>query len=434
MRLDRAAALAAVQALADQLGLPLLDAAEGVVAVLNSNMANAIRARTVQKGIDPRDYALVAFGGAGPLHGAEVAQMLGIPEVVVPPLSGHHLGDRPPHDGPEVRPRAHGLPRLDRHGPRAHERATSRRWKASLRAQLAADGARCVDGELPARRRCALCRPGLRAPPRVAGRRIGTDELAAALASFHQLHEREYGHHFAQSPVELVNLRVTAVAQVPKIRMPPKPAGGSLAAARMRTDKVVFRVGVELRAVRDDFLRPRQAAGRRAVRGAGHHPAGRFDDGRAAAAARPKSTNPVPSFSDCLSTVSEWSSDVHREVHVDPGPRSRWSRCRPLPGRAVAQQSALEEVVVTATRRTERLQDVATSAAVFSAEDLQALRVLQPLDLAEQTPGCSPSTARTALRPSASTSAASASTTSPARSTPRSASTSTKCSSRRRTC
>lgn len=58
-----------------------------------------------------------------------------------------------------------------------------------------------------------------------------------------------------------------------------------------------------------------------------------------------------------------------------------------LPGPVVAQQSALEEIVVTATRRQERLQDVASSATVFSGEDLQALRVLQPLDLAEQTPG-----------------------------------------------
>jgi iron complex outermembrane receptor protein len=57
------------------------------------------------------------------------------------------------------------------------------------------------------------------------------------------------------------------------------------------------------------------------------------------------------------------------------------------PGRVAAQQSALEEVVVTATRREERLQDIAMSAAVMSAEDLKELRVLQPLDLAEQTPG-----------------------------------------------
>ena len=58
-----------------------------------------------------------------------------------------------------------------------------------------------------------------------------------------------------------------------------------------------------------------------------------------------------------------------------------------LPGRVTAQQTALEEIVVTATRRQERLQDIATSAAVFSAEDLEELRVMQPLDLAEQTPG-----------------------------------------------
>ena len=57
-------------------------------------------------------------------------------------------------------------------------------------------------------------------------------ELEAALARFHELHEQEYGHHFEQSPIELVNLRVTAVAQVPKIRVPPKPARGSLVAAR----------------------------------------------------------------------------------------------------------------------------------------------------------------------------------------------------------
>ena len=56
--------------------------------LINANMANAIRSRTVQKGIDPRGFALVAFGGAGPLHGADVAAMLEIPEVIVPPYPG----------------------------------------------------------------------------------------------------------------------------------------------------------------------------------------------------------------------------------------------------------------------------------------------------------------------------------------------------------
>lgn len=58
-----------------------------------------------------------------------------------------------------------------------------------------------------------------------------------------------------------------------------------------------------------------------------------------------------------------------------------------LPGRVIAQQSALEEIVVTATRREERLQDVASSATVYSSDDLRELRVLRPLDLAQQTPG-----------------------------------------------
>ncbi len=245
MRLDRDAAFAAVQALADRLGLPLLDAAEGVVAVLNSNMANAIRARTVQKGIDPRDYALVAFGGAGPLHGAEVAQMLGIPEVVVPPHPGITS--------------AIGLLTTDLKYDRVRtaflvstqvdlERLNGdlAAMEASLRAQLAADG---LDASAAVFQRAADARyvgQGYELRLELPPGRIGSNELAAALATFHQLHEREYGHHFPQSPVELVNLRATAVAQVPKIGTPPRPAGGSLAAARLRTDPVVFRVGVEL--------------------------------------------------------------------------------------------------------------------------------------------------------------------------------------------
>src|SRR5829696_8309504 len=88
MSLDEVAARRVIGELARELGLSEREAAEGVVTVINANMANAIRSRTVQKGIDPRNYALVAFGGAGPLHGAEVAELLGISEVIVPPHPG----------------------------------------------------------------------------------------------------------------------------------------------------------------------------------------------------------------------------------------------------------------------------------------------------------------------------------------------------------
>lgn len=246
MRLDRNAAFRAVQTLADRLGLPLLEAAEGVVAVLNSNMANAIRARTVQKGIDPRQYALVASGGAGPLHGAEVAQMLGIPEVIVPPYPGINsaiglLTTDLKYD--VVRTAFLVSTRIDLEKMNGDLVA----MEETLRRQLAADG---LDASAASYQRAADARyagQGYELRLELPRSRIGRDELGAVLADFHALHRREYGHHFAESPIELVNLRVTAVAQVPKIRKPPKPAGGSLGAARLRTDDAVFRVGVELK-------------------------------------------------------------------------------------------------------------------------------------------------------------------------------------------
>jgi N-methylhydantoinase A len=246
MRLDRQAAFDAVQALADKLGLPLLDAAEGVVAVLNSNMANAIRARTVQKGIDPRNYALAAFGGAGPLHGAGVAQMLGIPEVIVPPHPGITsaiglLTTDLKYD--RVRTAFLVSTQVDL----ARMNGDLEAMEASLREQLAADDLDAANASFQRAADARYVGQGYELRLELPAGKIGQAELDAALASFHQLHEREYGHHFEQSPVELVNLRVTAVAQVPKIGTPRRPSGGTLATARLRTDKVVFRTDVELK-------------------------------------------------------------------------------------------------------------------------------------------------------------------------------------------
>ena len=88
MELKAPAARAVIESLARKLRLSVEEAAEGTVSVLNANMANAIRARTVQKGIDPREYCLVVSGGAGPLLGAEVARELSIAEVLVPAFPG----------------------------------------------------------------------------------------------------------------------------------------------------------------------------------------------------------------------------------------------------------------------------------------------------------------------------------------------------------
>jgi N-methylhydantoinase A len=88
MPLDTAAAAAAVDALAGALALSSVEAARGIVAVVNANMAGAVRLVTVQRGVDPAGLALLAFGGAGPLHAGALARELGIRTIVVPPSPG----------------------------------------------------------------------------------------------------------------------------------------------------------------------------------------------------------------------------------------------------------------------------------------------------------------------------------------------------------
>ena len=88
MRLVPEAADRAIDALAATLGLSPVDTARGIVAVVDANMAGAVRLVTVKRGVDPSGLTLLAFGGAGPLHAAALARELSIGTVVVPPSPG----------------------------------------------------------------------------------------------------------------------------------------------------------------------------------------------------------------------------------------------------------------------------------------------------------------------------------------------------------
>ena len=88
MALDVNAAETAVSRVAGALGLDINQAAQGILHIVNENMFGALRLVTVQKGLDPRDFALVAFGGAGPMHGNAIAMLAGCYPVIVPPTPG----------------------------------------------------------------------------------------------------------------------------------------------------------------------------------------------------------------------------------------------------------------------------------------------------------------------------------------------------------
>ncbi|MGD0396949.1 MAG: hydantoinase/oxoprolinase family protein [Nitrososphaerales archaeon] len=87
-RLDREAAVRALSEVGERAGLDPFDLATSAVSVINTQMAKAIDIVTVERGLDPRGFSLVAFGGAGPMHAAEVAELVGVDSVIVPPVPG----------------------------------------------------------------------------------------------------------------------------------------------------------------------------------------------------------------------------------------------------------------------------------------------------------------------------------------------------------
>ncbi|AUC56044.1 methylhydantoinase (plasmid) [Sagittula sp. P11] len=88
MEVRRDLALAAIDRMAERLGMDTMATAQGIISVVTANMAKAIRVISVQRGHDPRAYALMAFGGAGPLHAVRLAQELGMPRVIIPRTPG----------------------------------------------------------------------------------------------------------------------------------------------------------------------------------------------------------------------------------------------------------------------------------------------------------------------------------------------------------
>jgi N-methylhydantoinase A len=240
MTLDDDAARRVITRLADELGRTPEETAEGALTVLNSNMANAIRSRTVQKGIDPRDFTLSGFGGAGPLHAAEVAGMLGVRRVLIPPHPGITS--------------ALGLltADLEYHALRTAFAVKGRVDHTRLTG-LFDDMEDELNGifdrdSVPEDKRRMLREGDLRYVGQ--GYELKTDfpvgdldeaALEQVWTDFHDRHRAEYGHAFEASPIEIVTVKVRGQGAVDKLTTPP------LATGTTRTEPVgqgvcIFRV------------------------------------------------------------------------------------------------------------------------------------------------------------------------------------------------
>jgi N-methylhydantoinase A len=221
MRLDRNAAETALrERLGAPLGVTLERAASGMLQVATSAMANAVRHVTLERGLDPRDFTLVAYGGGGPLHAASVAKELSIRTIIIPHAPGHFS--------------ALGMLMADvrqdyvRTYYRPLEEADFAAL-ASIHAELAAagDAALAAAGIDSAARSFELALD-LRyvgqefwLPIPVTEAELRGAEAQAIARRFAEIHDRRFGHAATDEPLELVNVRLTAIGARPRIEFPP---------------------------------------------------------------------------------------------------------------------------------------------------------------------------------------------------------------------
>ena len=245
LRLDADAATRAIETrIGRPLGLDRTRAARGILEIIDNNMVGAIRVVSVERGHDPRDFVLLPFGGAGPLHGTSLARLLGIKTILVPPSPGvlSALGLLVASVRSEFArtalqtPPRYDLPAMDKVFAELqreaeiwleHERVPrenrSTRWQASLR----------------------YLHQGFELTVPWGGDAVTETAVERTVAAFHALHERLYTFNQPDTPVEIVTLRVTAEGALPRPAIPELPRGGAIAEVEVGRQSVDF--GGEIR-------------------------------------------------------------------------------------------------------------------------------------------------------------------------------------------
>jgi N-methylhydantoinase A len=238
--IDPALANQVVADLASRLGgaLGVEALAEGIVRIAVARMASAVREISIQRGHDPRDFTLIAFGGAGPMHALALAEEIGIPCVLVPRHAGNFsalglLASDIKHD--DVRTRVGPLREL-----LAVLASLFADMEAAARRQLELEG--FADGQQRLLRSLDLRYRGQAFELNVSlGAEAGALTPAAIEAAFHRQHQAAYGHANPGTIVELVNARLTAYGLVTKPAAERFGGGAaSLDAARVEHRRVWF--------------------------------------------------------------------------------------------------------------------------------------------------------------------------------------------------
>ena len=229
--MDGARSEAAIARLAKDLGERESAAALGIIKIVNANMLHAIKAITVERGHEPRDFVMVAFGGAGPTHALALARELKIPKVIIPNLPGHFsawgmlLTDlRHDHAQTHIR-------RLDKVGADELEDIFAG-LAADGEAELLAEGA--TKATMSFKRFLDMRYYGQEHTVRVpmANEHFREQDKDYVKTAFDDLHAARHGVSYPEGPAEIVNLGVTSIGAVTRPRLQNVGVWGTYPTAR----------------------------------------------------------------------------------------------------------------------------------------------------------------------------------------------------------
>lgn len=239
MKLDVNASVEAVKLIADSINMGINETAEGILKIANSNMAGTIRQITVRKGIDPREFALVAFGGAGPMHAVFIAEELGVNTIIVPEMPGtysawgmHHCDMR--HDS--VRTFRDNLHNIDINKVIDLYSAMKEEVSEILTKQNI-----CSDKiiyEKTVDMRYVGQDYSLNIPFK--DDEITLDSIAKLKETYNEYHRQVYGHNNPNGEIETVNIRMAGIGLIDRVQKVPETEIVNPIIKPYKNNKVMF--------------------------------------------------------------------------------------------------------------------------------------------------------------------------------------------------
>lgn len=249
--------------LADPLGLSVKDAALGVLRIINNTMALSIASNSVARGIDPRNYSLMAFGGAGPLHGVALGEIIAAKNVISPLHPGitAAMGLLVTEPRYEFTQSALTILQSGTAADFATVTAVFDKLQADAAAQLASDGIPAAGQKFERIAECRYVGQGFELRVAVPDGPFTAETAGQVARAFFAVHRTEYGHAFEDQAVQMVTLRVIGSSASDTLRLPPLDKGGrrNPSEAALYARPTTFDDGATIQTPRFDRLKLRAA-------------------------------------------------------------------------------------------------------------------------------------------------------------------------------